>query len=129
MTTNRELLEHLESLELELQRNDIRRVPHRAEELRHSDFEEIGRSGRQYSRAEAIAALTAQDSSRPNITSESFQLHIVDDRTAMLTYTTAELGEGGVRHNTALRSSIWTRSANGWQLRFHQGTPTSEPHK
>jgi hypothetical protein len=36
------------------------------------------------------------------------------------------VGADGSRHRHTLRSSLWQRSSRGWQLRFHQGTPTED---
>ena len=50
-----------------------------------------------------------------------FKVRLLDANIAQTTYisvvTYDEVEERG------LRSSIWSRSPTGWQLRFHQGTP------
>jgi ribonuclease HI len=81
------------------------------EMLLHRDFQEVGRSGRVWSRSEIIEALVAD----PQVTGEPEDLE-VDELAygnALVTYTLA-----GIR-----RSSIWIRESGRWQIRFHQATP------
>lgn len=83
------------------------------------DFFEYGRSGRVWSR-HACMAIATQDIDAvlplPNL-----QVRLLDADTAQLTYDSAVTYDGVVEH--AHRSSIWSRTATGWVLRFHQGTP------
>jgi hypothetical protein len=46
---------------------------------------------------------------------------------ALLTYRSAHLLPDGSLTDHTLRSSLWSCSEVGWQLRFHQGTPAAEP--
>ena len=46
------------------------------------------------------------------------------DGVALLTYRSAEVGDDGEAARHALRTSLWVRGRDGWQIRFHQGTPT-----
>ncbi|MBT9504437.1 MAG: nuclear transport factor 2 family protein [Burkholderiaceae bacterium] len=82
-----------------------------------ADFMEFGRSGRTYTRSQIIRT----DRSPINATLTNFQVHAVDVSTALVTYDSDAVYNGDVEH--AHRSSIWTRGDNGWQMRFHQGTP------
>src|SRR3954453_16811424 len=50
---------------------------------------------------------------------------VLADGIALLTYATANEDVDGNRSRHTLRSSVWVRTASGWQIRFHQGTPTS----
>ena len=83
------------------------------------DFVEFGRSGRVYRRAD-IVGLPAQAIDcllpLPNLALRALDVH-----TALLTYDSA-VGPPGARQ-WAHRSSVWTRGAQGWVMRFHQGTP------
>ena len=49
------------------------------------------------------------------------RIRLLDENTAQITYI-SETGSGEDRL-LALRSSIWSKTSRGWQLRFHQGTP------
>ena len=46
---------------------------------------------------------------------------LLDEKTALITYTSAVRQNDATSH--ARRSSIWSLTAAGWRLRFHQGTP------
>ena len=81
------------------------------------DFLEFGRSGRTYSRSQVIRT----DRSPIDAQLSNLQLRELDSSTAQVTYVSrARFGE---EVEYAHRSSIWTRGATGWQMRFHQGTP------
>jgi hypothetical protein len=81
------------------------------------DFLEFGRSGRAYNRSQIIRT----DRSPIVAMLRNFQVRELDTSTALVTYESeARFGEE-VEH--ALRSSIWTRTQDRWQMRFHQGTP------
>jgi hypothetical protein len=43
----------------------------------------------------------------------------------LVTYFSRTTDEAGSR--AALRSSIWKRDGDRWQMLFHQGTPTDVP--
>jgi hypothetical protein len=82
-----------------------------------SDFLEFGRSGRTYTRSQIICT----DRSPIAATLRNLQVRELDTSTALVTYESeARFGEQ-IEH--ALRSSVWTRAQEGWQMRFHQGTP------
>ena len=85
-----------------------------------ADFFEFGRSGRTYSRDQLV---------RPNgdeicakIPLEKFKVHAIDEQTVLVTYVSEVQYENLERAN---RSSIWTKTSDGWKIRFHQGTPTT----
>ena len=42
----------------------------------------------------------------------------------MLTYVSSHVLPDGIHDQHTLRRSIWQLSEQGWQMRFHQGTPT-----
>ena len=83
-----------------------------------ADFREFGRSGRVYERADTLAVTGV--SIEANL--RDFQLSLLADDIALLTYVSE------VQHATldlANRTSIWVHRDGRWQLRFHQGTPTT----
>lgn len=119
------LLEQLSALELALQRPEVRGDVQALEALLHPQFGEIGRSGRRYSRAAIIELLLAETPSTGSTLSQDFSLQLLAEDVALLGYRSAHRGADGglVRHTW--RHSIWQRAVDGgWQLRFHQGTPT-----
>lgn len=84
-----------------------------------NDCFEYGRSGRTYTRAQILAAPRAAIDAvipLPNLT-----VRLIDENTVQVTYDSAATYNGVVEY--AHRSSIWSRSAEGWEMRFHQGTP------
>lgn len=120
------LLEELRSLETELHTNETRRNRQRMEMLLHPEFVEFGRSGRRYSRAD----IPEEFGSRSVLTvihSENFSLVALAEGVALLTYLSAHVDAGGEQHRCTLRSSVWVCTDVGWQMRFHQGTPTACP--
>jgi hypothetical protein len=118
-------LEELRGLERELHKGETRRNRSRMETLLHPDFVEFGRSGTRYSRADVLEEF-GPESALPAIHSEDFHMVILADGVALVTYTSAHLDVAGNAHRHTLRSSIWVLTNVGWQMRFHQGTPTAD---
>lgn len=83
------------------------------------DFFEFGRSGRVHSRADAIR--TDATPIRVKLPLPNLRLRALDVNTVQVTYD-SELVRGETIEY-AHRSSIWSRTASGWVMRFHQGTP------
>ncbi len=121
------LLAHLRELETALHRPEMRRDPALQDRLLHPRFREFGRSGRWYDKA-AILALMASEAgdagARATVHAQDFELEPMADELALLTYRSCHLQPDGSVTRAALRSSIWQRTALGWQMLFHQGTPT-----
>ena len=118
------LLEELRTLETELHKDETRRNRKRMEALLHPNFVEFGRSGRRYTRADVLEEFGA-GSVLPAIHSRHFDLVVLAEGVALLTYLSAHMDASGNPHRHTLRSSVWVRTAVGWQIRFHQGTPTT----
>jgi hypothetical protein len=119
------LFEELRGLEMELHRIDVRRDAGRLSVLLHRDFREFARSGVQYDRA-AVLDEFSSGAEMPAVHAQDFELAALDAGTALLTYRSAHVDAAGNLHRCTLRSSLWTRTDGGWQLRFHQGTPTED---
>ena len=118
------LLEQLRSLETELHQDETRRNRKRMETLLHPGFVEFGRSGRRYSRAEVLEEF-GPGSVLPAVDARHFDLIVLGDGVALLTYMSAHMNSNGDSDRHTLRSSVWVRTAAGWQIRFHQGTPAT----
>jgi hypothetical protein len=121
---NGTLLEELRTLETELNKDDTRRNRKRMETLLHPDFVEFGRSGRRHTRADVLEEF-GSGNVLPAIHSRHFDLVVLAEGVALLTYLSAHMDASGNQHRHTLRSSVWVRNAIGWQIRFHQGTPTT----
>lgn len=127
-TMNRsELLHHLVDLESLLHRPEVRRDPERLRKLLHPEFEEIGRSGRRYSREDVLSEARRKNTLTATHT-EDFELAAIADGVALLTYRSAHVDENGVLDRWAHRASLWLRAEEGWKMRFHQGTPAEPGH-
>jgi hypothetical protein len=83
------------------------------------DFVEFGRSGRVWSREQILDM--AGRTIEATLPLPSLRIRLLDANTAHVTYDSAVAIDGTVE--LAHRSSIWSRRADGWVLRFHQGTP------
>ena len=113
-----DLQRQLIELEWALWRAETRFDPEFMERTLAPDFREFGRSGRVYERADTLAV--SGQSIEANL--GDFQLSLLADDIALLTYVSE------VQHQAldlANRTSIWVHRDGRWQLRFHQGTPTS----
>ena len=115
------LLQELQALEVELHHPGVRCSRERLEQLLHPEFHEVGRSGRTYNR-ETIVNFLASQGSQPVIRSEEFSVALLAPGVALLTYRSAHVEQDVSLVNHTLRSSIWLKASQGWQLRYHQGT-------
>ncbi len=84
-----------------------------------TDFIEFGRSGKTYTRAQIIRHDTAEI--QATLPLPKLKIRMIGEDAALLTYNSRAVFDGVVEH--ARRSSIWTKTATGWVMRFHQGTP------
>ncbi len=119
-----DLLVTLQALEIELQQSAARSDASRLDALLHPEFREFGRSGRSYSRADMFAHLL-EATSHATVVADRFELRRPAPDVGLLTYRSAHRGVDGALERHTLRTSIWQRSRNGWQLSFHQGTATA----
>jgi hypothetical protein len=121
-----EMRDALIALEVELHRGATRADRARMQALLHPDFIEFGRSGTVWTREATLGEFSEPDAAAnaPAIHADAFELLELADGLALLTYRSAHLAPDGTRSRFTLRSSLWQRGASGWQLRFHQGTPT-----
>lgn len=83
------------------------------------DFFEIGRSGRTYTRQSTLDV--PREPIDAKLPLPNFQIRPLDVNTALVTYDSEVRFAGAVEFGR--RCSIWSRSGDGWVLRFHQGNP------
>jgi hypothetical protein len=119
-----DLLDQLMHLEVQMHKDDTRRNRDRLEKLLHPDFLEFGQSGARYTREDVLKPLDP-DAVTPVIEASHFELTLMAEGVALLTYSSAQVKTNGSRHRYALRSSLWVYTTEGWRMRFHQGTPTA----
>jgi hypothetical protein len=105
-------------LEESLWRSETRFDLAHQEKVFASDFFEFGRSGRRYVREQMVR--TEMQPIRARLPLQDFKIHSLDANHVLVTYVSevqyAEL-------ERANRCSVWSRTEDGWKLRFHQGTP------
>ncbi|MFK8080385.1 MAG: DUF4440 domain-containing protein [Granulosicoccus sp.] len=92
------------------------------EKVFSADFFEFGRSGRIHSREACLAHTTGTIDAVMPLPNLAIRLLTTD--VAQVTYDSEVTYDNIVEK--AHRSSIWSRHAEGWQLRFHQGTAFEE---
>jgi hypothetical protein len=120
------LLQELQTLEVELHHPGVRCNRVRLEQLLHSEFHEVGRSGRAYTRETVIGFLAAQEP-QAAVVSDEFAVAELGPELALLTYRSAHVETDKRLVNHTFRASVWVKSTAGWQLRYHQGTPAAQP--
>ncbi|MCR8671327.1 ribonuclease HI family protein [Agrococcus sp. HG114] len=100
-------------LERSLLSDDVRADPASVAALLHPEFEEIGASGRRWSRDEVLAEIAPL---RSPLELEVLATHELPGDALLLVWRS-------VGESSALRSSLWVRSDGRWRQRFHQATP------
>ena len=109
------LLNHLRQLEETLVRPEVRSSPERVGALLHPQFTEFGSSGRIFDRAAILAEIASETHfALPSI--EDLRLQGSGPDWALINYRAVSPAA------STLRSSLWVRSGDRWQMLFHQGT-------
>ncbi|MDP2323481.1 MAG: DUF4440 domain-containing protein [Gammaproteobacteria bacterium] len=121
---NQSILSTLTELECELHDRSVRRNRQRLMQLIHPSFLEFGRSGASYTLAGILAHVPSEAEANP-IHAQDFAAHQLAGSVFLLTYKSAHVSSSGELERHALRSSIWRLEPAGWQMVFHQGTPTA----
>jgi hypothetical protein len=116
------LADELRVLEAELHHPGVNCSRERLEQLLHPGFHEIGRSGQAYSRDTVLNYLASQPGPTA-LEAGDYAAHWLSENCALLTYRSVHQSTEGPSTQAALRSSIWLKTGQGWQLFFHQGTP------
>lgn len=85
------------------------------------EFIEIGSSATYYDKADVIQWLSTNDQSIRSGT--NFSAKLLANDLVLLTYTSHIQNTPEAQVKKALRSSIWRKQKDNWQMVFHQGTP------
>lgn len=88
------------------------------------EFIEIGSSATRYNKADVIQYLSTEDQSIRSGT--DFLARSLANNLVLLTYTSHIQDAIGAPVKKALRSSIWRKQDDIWQMVFHQGTPMND---
>ena len=123
--SNDKLVIKLRELECELHLPEVRRNSARLNALLHSEFEEVGRSGRQWSRDAAVKMLISE-TVHVDVIADAFVATELQPGVALLTYRSAHRHADGSLTGHTLRSSVWVLVRGNWQMRYHQGTIAAE---
>jgi hypothetical protein len=110
--------ETLRLLEEGLWRAEVRFDRERMDRILAPDFFEFGRSGRAYERADTLGIQARPIKAKLPL--PDFKVRLLAPDIAQVTYISIVTYEHG--EERARRSSIWSRTHDGWQLKFHQGT-------
>ena len=110
--------EKLRALEQSLWRAETRFDRTLMEKTFAKDFYEIGRSGRIHTRQDCLEL--SPEPFEALLPLPNFRIRLIAADVAQVTYTSHVTYEGSLQRGH--RSSIWTRTAESWVLRFHQGT-------
>jgi len=114
--------ELVKQLEVELHKPMVRSDAERVSTLLHESFTEIGRSGRFYNRNEILEELSKEEAGSP-VWAQDFITKEISGGLILLTYKSAHINTEGELSRHTFRSSLWQQTPQGWQVRFHQGTP------
>jgi len=118
------LLSTLSELECELHQPKCRSDRERLTQLLDPDFKEFGRSGASYTRDDTLMLLPTE-LEPPKIHAQDFAVQKLSDSIVLLTYRSAHVNSSGELFRHTNRASIWRLNSSGWQMVFHQGTPTA----
>lgn len=118
------LLDELRQLEAEFHHHGHLPSSERLEQLLHADFHEIGRSGRPYDR-QTVVNFLGSNPALPPVDSSGHAVQLLAEGCALLTYRSEQRSADGAGVDATWRSSVWLRTAQGWQVVFHQGTPAA----
>jgi hypothetical protein len=88
------------------------------DELIADDFIEFGRSGHVWTKNTILDSLSRAPPA--DIEIDSVQCRQISENAILITYRSRRVGED--QPAETLRSSIWQRRGDGWQIIFHQGT-------
>lgn len=103
--------------------NDTRNSRTELERLLHPEFIEIGASGRRFNREQIIAELSQEQHQSSSIVGQRFSVNDISDSAKLLTYELFVEDAQDPRSKHSRRSSLWVKTSEGWQIKFHQGTP------
>jgi ribonuclease HI len=118
--TDPELADHLKTREESLLDPAVRRDPARVAALLAEDFQEIGSSGRVWTREQILDLLASEPTQ--TLSMEDFECRRIAEGVALVCYRSVRIDPDTHERVTALRSSLWTEKSSQWHLRFHQGT-------
>lgn len=120
-----DLSKHLLHLENRLLSRAVREDAAELERLIADDFVEFGASGGIWNKSDVLEALPQQAFAQRNVS--QFTLKQLSEDSALVTYHCHTVAGGQRVPADSLRSSVWRRQGEQWQMVFHQGTLCARP--
>lgn len=112
----------IKKLELSLLKPEIRSSKEALDNLLADDFIEFGSSGEKYTKADILERLPGTIEKVEYKVSD-FEVASPSDDIAIATYKTEKIKEGKDKV-VSKRCSHWRKTDKGWQMFFHEATPT-----
>jgi hypothetical protein len=119
------LADRIRALEERLLQPDVRKSPQELDRLLADEFVEFASDGRPYDKRQVIEALQHEGAFRRSLI--DFHLRLLANDVALATFRAIREDTHSGEIVSSLRSSIWRRGANEWQVVFHQGTVNVVP--
>jgi hypothetical protein len=119
MQNQKELTETIRLLEEKLLEPATRHSTTGLLELLADDFIEFGRLGNVYNKHGVISRIQKEETAR--MTLSDFKIVILAADIVLATYRATKTEVDG-QQSYSLRSSIWRKNGDKWQMFFHQGT-------
>lgn len=119
------LTDQIRALEERLLQPDVRRSRTALESLLDDEFVEFASDGNAYDKEQVVEALQHELPLHRSIS--DFRTTLLSSDIVLATYEVARENCEASEVVRSLRSSVWRRYRDGWQLVFHQGTIRSVP--
>lgn len=115
-------MEELIKNEIALHQFEVRTDRSEVLKLLHSDFLEVGKSGRTFDLNSLIESMGAEESTGAVVHSQDYECINLKGDAFLLLYKSAVINADGSIRSYAKRSSVWIEEEGEWKLRYHQGT-------
>lgn len=92
------------------------------EHFLHPEFREVDESGRSVSFNEILAFMDNNKHSDNRIHAQDYEFTTLESNSMLLLYKSALLKPTGEVSGFAKRVSVWVKTDNLWQMKYHQGT-------
>ena len=107
-------------LEKKLLNPAVRKSVEEFSQLLAEDYREFGSTGKVYNKKDTIEALKKEPVGE--ISARDFKVNLLTPEVAIVTYTAIKRDNSNIE-TASLRSSVWKKTGEKWQILFHQGTP------
>ena len=119
MPEDLQIKEYLVSLENKLLSAAVRKSAEEIAQLLADDYLEYGSSGKVYNKKDTIEAL--QSEPVIEISAHDFNVKLLTPEVALVRYIAVKKDKT-IIDASSLRSSLWKKTGENWQIVFHQGS-------